>query len=81
MNVKEFLKKEGINEVDEGCLHYDDNTEWINERILTKLIEEYHQAKLKLLGIPDVSNCDPYIHDTAIQFGGKCGKCGRNEKI
>ena len=56
MNTKEFLKQEGINEVDEGCLHYNDDAECVNERILTELLEKYHQAKLKLLGIPDVSN-------------------------
>ena len=55
MNAQEFLKEEGINDVDEGCLHYVDDAEWINERILTKLMEDYHQAKLKLLGISGVS--------------------------
>ena len=52
-----------------------------DEDKITALLEKYHQAKLKLLGIPDVSNCDPYIHNTAVQFGGKCGKCGRTERI
>lgn len=53
---------------------------YIDEGI-KRYAEAYHEMKLKLLGIPDVSNCDTYIHNTAVQFGGKCGKCGRSEKI
>jgi len=76
MNAKEFLKKEGINEVDEGCLHYDDDAEWVNERILTELLEKYHQAKLKLLGIPDVSvSFSERIQNLIDYRGKKVGEC------
>lgn len=58
------------------------NEKLLNNRgLIGATIDEVILLTVKNLSIPDVSNCDPYIHNTAIQFGGKCGKCGRSEKI
>jgi hypothetical protein len=52
MTAKEFIEKEALEyklaEYDEGGFV------GIDERLLERKLEEYHQAKLKLLGISDV---------------------------
>lgn len=54
MTAKEFIEKEGLEyslaEYDEGGFL------GIDEHLLEQKLEEYHQAKLKLLGIGDVSH-------------------------
>ena len=33
------------------------------------------------LDLHDVSSCDISIHNAAIKFSGKCGKCGSEQEI
>ncbi len=54
MNTEEFLKKK--NDLD-GLVCYDANASGDTSIDIIKLLEEYHQTKLKLLGIADVSDC------------------------
>ena len=37
--------------------------------------------RIKALLIHDVINCDPVLHNAAVKFSYKCGKCGRSEII
>ena len=56
-----------------------DNPDYDEPR--AKRIEEINQIEQALLVLHNVSKCDPYIHNVAIQFGGKCGKCGTSKRI
>ena len=56
----------------------------IRQSDLADMLEEYHQAKLKLLGIGGVSNCDFFCKETILINGkgkckNQCNDCSRIE--
>ena len=79
MTAKEFIEKEGLEyslaEYDEGGFL------GIDERLLEQKLEEYHQAKLKLLGIDSVVGqseqyCEHAVTEQKNLRCTCCAECG-----
>ena len=78
MTAKEFIEKEGLEyslaEYDEGGFL------GIDERLLEQKLEEYHQSKLKLLGMANVMVSLPKIRQAFAEYYASEGcSCCRNE--
>jgi len=77
MTAKEFIEKEALEyklaEYDEGGFL------GINERLLEQKLEEYHQAKLKLLGIGVVGGS--FLYELKTIAYGKGSSSERLEEI
>ena len=82
MEAKEWFEKSeyqyALDEYDEGGYL------GIDENKVCQMLEEYHQTKLKLLGIGDVVGqseqlvCDIFQMDSTTSSATKC-KCGREK--
>lgn len=64
MTAKEYLLDIGFDDAHLPELFNNDDKSYYK---ITELMEEYHQAKLKLLGIGVVSNCDA-VFEKASKF-------------
>ena len=62
MTPKEYLLDIGFDDAHLPELFNNDDKSYYQ---ITELMEEYHQAKLKLLGIGGVSNCDAIFEQDA----------------
>jgi hypothetical protein len=75
MTAKEYLLDIGFDNAHLPELFNNDDKSYYQ---ITELMEEYHQAKLKLLGIGGVSNCDA-IFKKASKFPDEDIECDATE--
>lgn len=61
MNAKEFLQSEGINDVEEGILYYNEDADHITEGMLIRMLEKY--AKLKSYSEDDLIAAAKYGYE------------------